>query len=238
MAVRTPRSIPTTAPVGRRSRAGCGAGNDTCQRPARSTVTRAIPSFAGRSRVHRTGRGRPLGRGPQPSGGSAAGPSCPGPRTPASRASTGTTAYRPGSSGRKTRPSPGRSHGGPAAGWMKSPHLATVQPRGLRRAAVAAPPPPVRCPGPATTTTAAPRRGSIQTGRARSAPTGPAPARLPDTCGIGQPLPHPIHRANPALNDRACARDSGHAVLPWCPVSAHGQCHNRSGLTLAGTPFR
>ena len=52
-AVRTPRSIPTGPPPVRRASAGCGAGNETCQRPARSTLTRAMPRSAGRARVHR-----------------------------------------------------------------------------------------------------------------------------------------------------------------------------------------
>ena len=51
--MRTPRSIPTGPPPARRASAGCGAGNATCQRPARSTVTRAMPRSAGRARVHR-----------------------------------------------------------------------------------------------------------------------------------------------------------------------------------------
>ena len=51
--MRTPRSIPTGPPPARRASAGCGAGNATCQRPARSTVTRAMPRCAGRARVHR-----------------------------------------------------------------------------------------------------------------------------------------------------------------------------------------
>jgi hypothetical protein len=50
--VRTPRSTPTGPPPARRASAGCGAGNATCQRPARSTVTRAMPRSAGRARVH------------------------------------------------------------------------------------------------------------------------------------------------------------------------------------------
>ncbi len=51
----TPTSTPTTAPVVVRVIAGWGAENETCQRPARSFVTRAIPcSPSGRVSRNRT----------------------------------------------------------------------------------------------------------------------------------------------------------------------------------------
>jgi len=52
-AVRTPRSMPVLPPWPVAATAGCGAGNETCQRPARSQVTRAMPSPVGSGRVQR-----------------------------------------------------------------------------------------------------------------------------------------------------------------------------------------
>src|SRR5664280_100626 len=51
--VATPRSIPIALPVGSRSTGGWAAVNATCQRPARSRETRAMPVLAGSGRDSR-----------------------------------------------------------------------------------------------------------------------------------------------------------------------------------------